>query len=64
MINKKQIKIMVMDVKYEEGEETEKVEMEETGRVKEDEEYFLRKPFHKLKTKGMIFRFFFSPCLV
>jgi hypothetical protein len=48
MINKKQIKMVVMDVEFEheEGEKTEKVGMEEKGRVKEDREYFLCKLFH------------------
>ena len=42
MINKKQTKIMVLNVdyKYEDGEKSRKVGMKEKGRVKEDGEYF------------------------
>jgi hypothetical protein len=42
MINKKKIKMVLMDVEYEheEGRNAEKVGMEEKGRVKENEEYF------------------------
>jgi predicted GNAT family N-acyltransferase len=59
MTNKKEIKMMVMDVEYEQGEETGRVIMEETGRVKEDGKYFLCKSFHNSETKRRIFSDFF-----